>query len=213
MPAWGYMDIVTEGSFNVTNAQALAEQQLPESTNAGPSATPTSTSASTDLPASSALDVASQTASPQAAGGRSVVGPVVGGVVGGVCLLLLSVIILVLWLRHRKAKKTCPSAQYRSQSPGMSTTAWMPDYERRNPTPGSVATTQKYYVRRAWSPGQLPHVHFQLLAQSPEDPTTFPETAHVPSMYSQTSQRGSTYFTAQSGYQPAGVHYRGIPEV
>lgn len=52
-----------------------------------------------------------------------------------------------------------------------------------------------------------------LFVQNPDDPSTFPDAQrNMDSVYSQGS-RGSAVFSAQNGYQPAGIHYSGVAEI
>ncbi|KAI1797095.1 hypothetical protein LXA43DRAFT_502168 [Ganoderma leucocontextum] len=116
VPEWAFLDVISNGTFNLDAAKALALQNLPDITS-GSSATPTSStlSSTSGAPASSkstsgetgthSQDIsptATQT-SPSVEQSSSNFGAIVGGSIGGVVgLLLVGALVLYIILRHRR---------------------------------------------------------------------------------------------------------------
>ncbi|PVF97712.1 hypothetical protein CPB86DRAFT_775143 [Serendipita vermifera] len=116
VPAWAYLDVVTQDRFNATLAQQAAT--LPESTaissqGSTSSTLPSSSDTSTSTPSS---PVTSDTpASSKHNNTPAIVGGAVGGIVG---LGLIICLIIFLFKRNaKKTKKVAPSAEFTKVMP------------------------------------------------------------------------------------------------
>ncbi|KIP11633.1 hypothetical protein PHLGIDRAFT_33323 [Phlebiopsis gigantea 11061_1 CR5-6] len=201
IPAWAFLPIEpTDNLWNLTVAKAYAAENTTEIT--APSASASGSSPSASSPATSASVGSSASGTPTAVAAasskKSNTGAIVGGVVGGVGGALLLAAALLLWFRHRRAQRRPPSAQFRQPSPPpLVATPYSPESEKPLFSPVSAAFS-------AGAPAKL---------YNPDDPSTFPDAQrNVDSVYSQ-GNRGSAVFSAQNGYQPAGIHYSGVAEI
>jgi len=198
IPAWAYMD-VPEGLWNATAAdafKAINDTEFTASTASATSSsslTPSSTSSVTPTQSTTPVTVVA----PSSSSKKTNVGAIAGGIIGGLAVVVLAAIAFVLWLRHRRAQRRPPSAAFRATTP-LVTTPYMPDTVEKQFLPDTAPSPLS-----ATSAGRL---------YNPDDPTTFPDTQPVDSVYSQ-SLRGSAVFFAQNGYQPAGIRYTGVPEL
>ncbi|EKM54273.1 uncharacterized protein PHACADRAFT_210091 [Phanerochaete carnosa HHB-10118-sp] len=197
-PAWAYMDVAL-GSWNATDAEAFKANNNTEfiasiastmPSSSVPSSTSTSASSSSAvIPTPSTIDATV----PRSSTKKNHVGPIVGGVVGGVACVVLAVLALALWLRRRKAQRRPPSAAFRTPAP-LVTTPYTPDSPDKHFSNSIIASPYS-----ATSAGML---------YNPDDPTTYPDTH----LYSP-NLRDSVIFSAQNGYQPAGIRYTGVAEL
>ena len=228
VPAWAYLDVTTSNDWNLTTAKNYAAQNKTEITN--PSSTSSTSSTSMSSTSSGSASPTATTAPTTHTSKKTNVGAIVGGVVGGVCGAVLLLLALLFWYRRRKAQRRPPSAQFRQPSPVLIAAPWTPDAEKRfSPGPTSPVSIGRIYVSTycpvlcrllcsdtcffdpRWM-GELTYL-FHWFVQNPDDPSTFPDAQPpVNSIYSQ-STRGSAVFSAQNGYQPAGIRYNGPAEL
>lgn len=200
VPAWAYQNLKMD-YWNATDAETYRAHNSTDI--AAPSAPPSSTSSlppSTSSAGSvtfSPISISETPAPAESSTKKTNVGAIVGGVIGGVAAIVLAVFALLFWLRHRKAQRRPPSAAFRHTAP-LVITPYTPEPTEKGFSPH--VPTSPYSTA---SVGRL---------YNPEDPSTFPDVQPVGSVYSQ-SLRGSAVFSAQNGYQPAGIRYTGVPEV
>ncbi|TFK93939.1 hypothetical protein K466DRAFT_658224 [Polyporus arcularius HHB13444] len=228
VPAWAYMDITRNGTFNPDAAEAIANQNKPDATATISviSAGPTSSFSSLSLPPTSTSHGASgsgSTGAPSKSGSGSSkssnVGPIVGGVVGGVVGALAIGLGIFFFLRHR---------QRRNKATSLPTTGPLD-------VAGGPAQYAQYAAYPAYGEGEkaLTQEVLQPLVQpspklyDPNDPSTFPTGGDATAGSLNTSSYPTAEHTAYSGgaanymgsgYQPsvpASQHpvYKGAPEL
>ncbi|PIL23319.1 hypothetical protein GSI_14630 [Ganoderma sinense ZZ0214-1] len=126
IPAWAFLDVTRNSTFNVDAAKVLAEQGVPDVTDVSSSSSSASPSSPSSMPSTSSLSTTSlitSTATPLegTTSGTSTTGssahgsnaaPLVGGIVGGILgLLLIGTLVLFIVLRHRRrTRKLRPNA-------------------------------------------------------------------------------------------------------
>ncbi|TFK93365.1 hypothetical protein K466DRAFT_649975 [Polyporus arcularius HHB13444] len=190
VPAWAYLDVVKNGSFNVVAAQALAETNPPESTAPALSSTlgtssvtatfsttgspPTLSSSSSGSSSSPTGQPTSPSSSSSSSSSHTNVGAIVGGVIGGIGAALIIGAAIFFALRRRNR---APPSSHFTRSPAMAENApFVGGDPFMTPTPGS-----------------LPEVAPVLY--DPNDPRTFPSptTYHDSSVGTQSLQVRSAH--------------------
>ncbi|KAM5537640.1 hypothetical protein V8D89_008718 [Ganoderma adspersum] len=134
IPAWAFLDVTMNSTFNVDAAKALAEQDPPDVTDVTSSSAFASQSSSGSAPPSpsTASSPASSTTTPptsttsgtsttnSSAHGNNPV-PLVGGIVGGILgLLLIGTLALFIVLRHRRRTRKARPNAHEPRAPAMS---------------------------------------------------------------------------------------------
>ncbi|EJF62913.1 hypothetical protein BD309DRAFT_957603 [Dichomitus squalens] len=217
VPAWAYLDITTNNTFNPVQAEAVAAQNVPESTASG---TPSSTSNGATLTAppteTSSSDGAPNSGSNSNSGTsskKSNVGPIVGGVVGGIGGLALIGLVLFFILRHRRnARENQPTGPIDLTAGGD-----YGQYAQYGNTYGEAQYAEK-------SPGAVPDSAQPLMSNAklydPNDPSTFPTvdpyatSAHASTGYPATEHtlinNGPNQPSISANQNPT---YRGAPEL
>ncbi|THG99064.1 hypothetical protein EW026_g3210 [Hermanssonia centrifuga] len=211
IPAWAYLDVVEPDSFNITAAQALADEDLPESTAAaGPSATSGSSGSSTSSSASIFASSSAHTLTPEAAnsssGSKSNVGPIVGGVVGGIGGAAIIAAAIAFWLiKRRRASKVAPSTYYANEG----------QYQTSpfDPAMGQVAGAGVPYtgIPQTPTPPPIAVVSGSMPVYNPNDPSTFPTADPAPTSF--THSHYTSGGPTNSSYQPTSGGYSGAPEL
>lgn len=210
IPAWAYIDVTVTDALNVTEAQSIAAERLPESTaGSAPSSTPPLVTFSSS--GSGASPTSQGTPAPSAGAGgapsgddssssnkSSNTGAIVGGVVGGIGgAAILAGIIAWLAIRNKRQRGAAPLAGH---SPGGSA----PGTYNANPPMTAVSSGSPLTMS---PPPQS--------AYSQENPFNYPSTQQSyanlnPSVPSSPAPYGSPQH-AQPAYQPG--RYTGVPEV
>ncbi|RPD69423.1 hypothetical protein L226DRAFT_575588 [Lentinus tigrinus ALCF2SS1-7] len=167
VPAWAYLDVVKNGTFNVDAAEALASTDPPESTapvlsSTSTSATPTSSSSVTasgsppsESSSTSSSEHTSPASPPPSTSSHSNVGAIVGGVIGGIGGALIIGAAIFFGLRHRNKTHAPPS--HFDRTPAMAEAA-------------PFVVTDPFMTPR--TPGAMPEAAPVLY--DPNDPSTFP---------------------------------------
>ncbi|KAI0721814.1 hypothetical protein C8T65DRAFT_629280 [Cerioporus squamosus] len=206
VPAWAYIDVTRNGTFNPDAAEAIANLDKPDTTatisvvSAGPSSTsstrpPSSTghgasgSGSTGLPSQGG-----------SSSGKSNIGPIVGGVVGGVLGALAIGLGIFFFLRHRrnKSKSHPPTGPLDLAGGGEVQYAQYPQY----PQYPAYGEGEKSPTQEVMQPLVQPSPKLY----DPNDPSTFPMTSDA----NAGSLHTSTYpTTEQSAYSGGAAHYTG----
>ncbi|KAI1788869.1 hypothetical protein LXA43DRAFT_609760 [Ganoderma leucocontextum] len=205
IPAWAYLDVRINNTFDPAAAQAVAAQDLPEST-APAAASQTSLSTGTDgnigAPTATGGDPSSSSKK------TSNAGAIVGGVVGGIAGLALISLAVAFILRYRRSHSdSAPGGKHGQQpeSPYTNYSTSAPAWEK---SPVTSVSTHRLY--------------------DPNDPRTFPAqdpyasgpavpayTGYLPAM--DHDSIGAVNGTSNDGYHGSGVtkqsSYRGAPEV
>jgi len=206
VPAWAYIDVSKSDNFNATAAQLNEQENHPESTASGPSATGAVPSA-TNVPSSS--------------GKKSNTGAIVGGVVGGIGgAAILAAIAFFFWRRHQRNVSARSAAAATKLDPGYDASGTTYGSEKAGvPTVYSPipVTTPSPPPTSGYVPGRI---------YDPNDPSTFPTAGAAPSLhtaqtttvYSPSPAPVQLYGSNQAQYQqqhaiPSSGHYTGAPEV
>ncbi|GJE94972.1 hypothetical protein PsYK624_111490 [Phanerochaete sordida] len=200
VPAWAYMPLTLD-AWNATKAEAFETPNNTDITASGSASSdsipPFTSTSPNSVITPTPVTTAGAAANVSPAKQKTDVGAIVGGVVGGVAGLVLAVLALLFWMRHRKAQRRPPSAAFQKAEP-LTISPYTPEPVEKEFSPHTL--TSPYSVS---SLGRL---------YNADDTSTLPEGYTGHSVYSQ-SQRGSAIFSAQNGYQPAGIRYMGVPEV
>ncbi|KAM5535702.1 hypothetical protein V8D89_010689 [Ganoderma adspersum] len=105
IPAWAYLDITANNTFNPSAAQAVASQNAPDST-APSTASQTAIATSLTAPPSATGSSNGAPTTSQSSGSStkksSNIGPIVGGVVGGIAALVIIGVVVFFVLRSRR---------------------------------------------------------------------------------------------------------------
>ncbi|PIL36824.1 hypothetical protein GSI_00514 [Ganoderma sinense ZZ0214-1] len=173
IPAWAYLDITTNNTFNPAAAQAVASQNAPDST--APS-TASQTAGATSLTAAPSATSGSNGApsTGQNSGSTSKkssnVGPIVGGVVGGIAAIVLIGVVVFFVLRSRRnAARNQPTGPVDLTANG--NYGQYPQQQYAN-YPADMQYGEKSPVGAQSDPSQPLMVNQRLY--DPNDPTTFP---------------------------------------
>ncbi|KAI0824609.1 hypothetical protein BC628DRAFT_1376975 [Trametes gibbosa] len=202
VPAWAYIDVRTLDKFTSIQAQAVANEGLPEST--APSSGPTATGGTTSAHVSGSAIGAPQSTTTSNGNGNNNgndsgnnntatkksnnIGPIVGGVVGGVVGLLA--ITLAIWYcvrRQRNAARNAPTGP-------LDLTAG--EYGQYAEKSGDFSQGGQGIPMPIASPLASPKVY------NPDDPTTFPNTSDAQAA----SSRGSAAYSS-----PVQANYNEVP--
>ncbi|KAI0773866.1 hypothetical protein C8Q74DRAFT_1267134 [Fomes fomentarius] len=165
VPAWAYIDITANNTFDPEAAQALANQDAPEST---ASVKPSSTSGSL---AGSPSETQSSNGAPQAGGNSSSskssnIGPIVGGVVGGVVGLIAIGLAIFFFLRYKRNR-----ADHQAPTGPLDLTGGTGGYTQYAQYPQYPQYEEKSPTQEVTQPlvaNQSPRLY------DPNDPSTFP---------------------------------------
>lgn len=192
-PAWAYLDVVANDTFNVAGALAIASAPASSATVAKPTGTVSSTSASsqTSTPASTpstGSNGGGTTGSP-APSKKSNAGAIAGGVIGGIVGVAIIAGAVAFFLIRSRQNKSAPSTAYGNvYNDGPNSAAPL-----NTPPPMS----QSSYM----SPS--PRLY------DPSDPSTYPQAPQTPTIH--TTSFGPGY--QPSGPQPHAAQYSGVPEL
>ncbi|KAI0722970.1 hypothetical protein C8Q76DRAFT_783023 [Earliella scabrosa] len=206
IPAWAYLDITGNNTFDPGAARAIAAQNVPEST---ASVKPSSTGSELTAPPAETNDA------PQSGGGTSKssvnVAAIVGGVVGGVVGVIAIGLAVFFFLRYRRNREV-----HQQPTGPLDLTAGSGGYAQyplynEYPQYGEKSPSQE--VAQPLMSNHSPRLY------DPNDPSTFPTSGGAlaesvgGSVHPTTdpSLHSSSHGRPTSGYQnPA---YRGAPEL
>ncbi|KAI1794473.1 hypothetical protein LXA43DRAFT_142563 [Ganoderma leucocontextum] len=165
IPAWAFLDVTRNSTFDVEAAKALAEQNLPDLTDITSSSASASASSSGSTPpsppsaasstvtstTSSLMNATSGASTTSSSAHGSNDAPLVGGIVSGILgLLLIGTLALFIVLRHRKrARRARPNA-HEQRAPAVSEFWDGPGLTMKGPNAGllyDIADPRTYPAR------------------------------------------------------------------
>lgn len=205
IPAWAYLDITDNNTFNPSAAQAVASQHAPDST-APATASQTGGASSLTAPPSATGSSGSNGAptsgenSGSSSKSKSNVGAIVGGVVGGIAgLALIGIIVFFILRSRRNAVQNQPTgpvdltangnygqypAQYANYGGDM-------QYGEKSPVPAQSDPSQPLMANQR--------------LYDPNDPTTFPSQ----DPYAGSVQASTAYPATELTSAPSNVYTEG----
>ncbi|RPD61860.1 hypothetical protein L226DRAFT_535239 [Lentinus tigrinus ALCF2SS1-7] len=224
VPAWAYLDITRNGTFNPDAAEAIANQNKPDTT-ATVSVISSSSSSISSPTAPASTTGGANGSSPSgsagqssAASSKSDVGPIVGGVVGGVVGAIAIGLGIFFFLRHRRNQaKSQPTGPV---EPAGGSEAQYAQYAQY-PHPQYPAYDEKSPTQEVIQPLVQPSPKLY----DPNDPSTFPTTgdANTGSLHTYPTTENAAYSGAAANYVGGGYQsstatsqhptYKGAPEL
>ncbi|KAM5540813.1 hypothetical protein V8D89_005457 [Ganoderma adspersum] len=147
IPAWAYLDVRVNGTFDPAAAEALAAQNLPESSAAPALSTSPTTSGTTSGPSTAPGDTSDSSSK------KSNAGAIAGGVVGALAGLALVGAAVFFPLRLRSSRSSAPSG-------GWARTVYSADPQSWEKSPVTSVSTHRFYNPNdpRTFPGQDPFV-------------------------------------------------------